>query len=150
MILIVSRLTLAGARAGGGRVPLTLGEWEESGAHISVVALGIQWCADSPSTLDWTAVAVDSRRCRILIITCVNDQRRCELLANHLPLEPVMTSSKLSRNCPLLVAWSDVTAEPHRVQMKLVVLGGLGQSTVLGSKVGSRSIYTLKAEQPSA
>lgn len=59
-----------------------------------------------------------------------------------------MTTWKLALYCPLLVAWAAETAAPHMVHLKLVMLCGLGQLTVFGSKLGSRSMYMLKAWQP--
>lgn len=58
-----------------------------------------------------------------------------------------MTTWKLSLHWPLFVACSATTGAPQRVHLKFVVLGGLGQSSAFGFKLGSRSMYMLNASQ---
>jgi len=93
-------------------------------AHIAII-----WSLDGSAKFDRTAKAGNCWRGWELVVTYgVRIRVYIVLYIGVLPLEPVMTTWKLSTHCPVFVASSALTAALHRAHLYMTVLGGLGQS----------------------
>ena len=118
MTFVVGCLDSACRGAGRRSVALTLAEWKVLVPHVGVVALGIERCVDCASEFGRTVVTCDGRGWGVLIVGYRMDQQKPNYLTQlYVPFDATTTTSKESRNWPVLVACAGATGAPQRVHL---------------------------------